>query len=104
MGEESNLYASERNDLLYSILSQVQSKFDINSRGYHIIKSLLDANPRVGECTKIMSEVRNVFSGDGKLTHDQRYMFTVSKTPGDHREGKNIISDIDKIIDIERKI
>lgn len=74
-------------------------------------------------------EVRNVFSGDGKLTsakksqlksvgfsieeegphyklifHDQRYMFTVSKTSGDHREGKNMISDIDKIIDIERKI
>ncbi len=129
MGKEPNLYASERNDLLYSILSQAQSKFDVNSRGYLLIQSLLDANPHVGECAEIMSEVRNVFSGDGKLTsakksqlksvgfiikedgphykvvfHDERYMFSVSKTPSDHREGKNTITDISKIIDIERKI
>lgn len=129
IGEEPNLYDSERNDLLYSILSQVQSKFDVNSRGYIIIQSLLEANPYVGECSRIMSEVRNVFSGDGKLTsakksqlksagfsvqeegphykvifHDERYMFTVSKSPSDHREGKNMISDISKVIDIERKI
>lgn len=129
MGKEPNLYASERNDLLYNILSQVQSKYDVNSRGYLIIQSLLEANPRVGECSEIMSEVRNVFSGDGRLTsakksklkglgfkikeegshyklvfHDERYMFIVSKTPGDHREGKNMISDISKMIDIEKKI
>lgn len=40
-----------------------------------------------------------------KITfHDPRYMFTVSKTPGDHREGKNLISDICKAIDISWKI
>lgn len=129
MGKEPNLYASERNDLLYSILSQAQNKYDVNSRGYVIIQSLLEANPQVGECSKIVSELRNIFSGDGRLTsskksqlkglgfsveeegshykiifHDERYMFTVSKTPSDHREGKNMISDICKIIDIERKI
>ncbi len=129
MGKEPNLYTSERNDLLFSILSQVQNRYDVNSRGYILIQSLLEANPYVGECSKIMAEVRNVFSGDGKLTsikkaqlksvgfsvegdgshykvvfHDARYMFPVSKTPSDYREGKNTISDISKILDIEKKI
>ena len=129
MGNEPNLYASERNDLLYSILSQVQDKFERNSRGYILIQSLLEANPRVGECSRILEEVRNVFAGDGRLTsakksqlkrvgftvqedgphykvmlQDERYMFTVSKTPGDYREGRNMISDICKRMDVEKKI
>ena len=129
MGEEPNLYDSERNDLLYSILSQVKDKFERNSRGYVLIQSLLEANPRVGECAKIMEEVKNVFCGDGRLTsakksrlkdvgfsvqedgphyklifHDERYMFTISKTPSDYRNGDNTISDICKRLDIERKI
>lgn len=129
MGSEPNLYVSERNDLLYSILSQVQNKYEKNSRGYAIIKSLLEANPREGECSRIIAELKNIFSGDGKLNsakkaqlkalgfiveeegthyklvfHDSRYSFSVSKTPSDHREGKNMISDIAKIIDITRKI
>ncbi len=38
------------------------------------------------------------------IFHDERYMFTVSKTPSDYREGKNMISEIAKIIEVERKI
>lgn len=128
-GEEPELYPSEKSDLLYSILTQVQDRYDQSSRAYTIIQSLLAANPKVGECSRITTGVRSVFNGQGRLTkadiaslkelgftvkedgphykltfHDTRYMFTASKTPSDHREGKNLISDICKVIDIERKI
>lgn len=129
MGTEPNLYTAERNDLLYSILSQVQSRYDKSSRAYAIIQSLLEANPQVGECSHVVKCVHEVFGSGGALTkagkaklkgvgftiseegshykmvfHDPRYMFTVSKTPSDHREGKNLVSEICKIIDIHRKI
>ena len=38
------------------------------------------------------------------IFHDPRYMFTVSKTPSDHREGKNMISQIRAVIDVNKKI
>ena len=128
-GTESAPYPGEISDLLYSILSQIQSKYDESSRAYAIIKSLLLANPKVGECERVIAEISNIFGGDCRLNknaktqlknlgfvieedgphykiyfHDQRYMFTVSKTPSDHREGKNLISKIRNIIDIERKL
>lgn len=129
MGDEPSLYNGERNDLLYSVLSQVQDRFDTNSRGFAIIRALLAANPKSGECKRAVDTVREVFNGGGQLSkagkaklkdagftitedgphyklvfRDPRYMFTVSKTPSDHREGKNLISDICKIIDVERKL
>lgn len=128
IGSELNLYAGEKNDLLYSVLSQVQNRYSQNSRGYAIIQTLLEANPRSGECEKIINGVREIFGNGGKLTksgksqlqdlgftieedgphyklifHDSRYMFTVAKTPGDHREGKNLISQICNAIDVEKK-
>lgn len=129
MGSEPSLYPSERSDLLYSILSQVQHKYEEGSRAYIIIQSLLEANPHSGECAKILDGVRSVLSNGGTLNktqraqlkdlgfsieeggshykmtfHDPRYIFTVAKTPSDHREGKNLVSDICKILDIEKKI
>lgn len=128
-GKEVSLYPSEKEDLLYSILSQVQSKYPEDSRAYVIIQSLLEANPKCGECEKIIAGIRSVFNNGGRLNkstkvqlkslgftieedgihyklifHDPRYIFSVSKTPSDHREGKNLISDICNIIDIERRI
>ena len=128
-GAEPELYAGERNDLLYSILSQVQDKFSVNSRAQTIIQSLLEANPRQGECAKIISTVRNILGNGAKLSktdkgklsalgfsidedgphyklvfHDSRYMVTLPKTPSDHREGKNLISHICNVIDVEKKI
>ena len=128
-GEEPNLYASEKAELLYSILSQIQNRFKQDSRGYVLIESLLAANPTEGECKRIVDSVKRIFGNGGKLSqrdiselkglgfvfednhdhykmyfHDRRYMFTVAKTPSDHRNGENMISDICKMIDINRKI
>ena len=130
MGSEPDLYPGEHTELLYSILSQVQAKYETNSRAYSIIQSLLTANKPIGECSRILEGLKTVlYSGDRlnastkstlkdmgfiieedggthyKLTfHEPRYMFTVSKTPSDHREGKNLYSDICKILDITKKI
>ena len=129
VGEETELYLGERNDLLYSILSQVLSKYESDTRPYCIIRSLLDANPKVGNCEKIMNEIKAVFRSGEKMTKatkcrleelgftieeggphykiifkDPRYMFTVSKTPSDHRGAKNLISTICRALDVEKKI
>ena len=130
IGTETNLYNGEFNDLLFSILTQVKDKYPTESRAYTIIESLLEANPKVGECEKILSEIKEMCSSMDRLTpsikdrfnrlgfnlkedesshykfvfHDDRYMFTVSKTPSDHRSGKNLVAEINRILDIEKKI
>lgn len=128
-GTEPALYPSEKEDLLYSILSQVRNRFPASSRAVGIIDSLLEANPRSGNCEKIIAGVEDIFANRTRLNdsaksqlkslgftisdegahyklifHDPRYTFSVAKTPSDHRGGNNLTSDIRKIIDIERKI
>jgi len=130
LGKERDLYPGEHSDLLYSILSQVENKFDKESRAYCIIHSLLEANTPIGECERLIETLKIIFSGGGRLNssnkstirelgftidedggahykltfHDPRYMFIVSKTPSDHREGRNLFSDICKKLDINKKI
>ena len=128
-GDEPELYPSERSDLLFSILSQVRSKYPEGSRPYVLIESMLDANPRVGTCEKMLASVTKAFSNGGKLNsagksmlrahgfeitedtehyhlklHDPRYMFTMSCTPGEYRSGKNFASEVRKVLNIERKL
>lgn len=129
MGKEPDIFRGERNDLLFSILTQVMGKYPPDSRAHVLIKTLIDANPKVGENDRVMTEIRNVFSDGERLTatkkarlkalgftieedgshyklifHDQRYMFTVSKTPGDHRGGANLLSKLCNMLETERKI
>lgn len=129
MGAEPNLYASERSDLLYNILMQVKDRYEKGSRPYVLIESLLEANPKEGECERVMEGVRRIFKSGEELTsvakselkslgftiekegghykltfHDPRYKFTVSNSPSESRSGKNLISEISTAIDIGRKI
>ena len=128
-GTEEELYYGERNDLLFSILSQALNKYEKGTRANCIVQALLDANPKVGSCEKIVAGVKEVFARNERLNkatksrlrdlgftidedgphykiifHDSRYMFTVAKTPGDHRGGRNMASDICKIIDVTKNI
>lgn len=128
-GKEEVLYSSERNDLLYSILSQTKGCFKEGSRGYVLIESMLEANPKIGECEQIINNIKGIFKNGETLNsadksklyesgfiiqedgthyklkfHDDRYIFPVSKTPSDHRGGKNLCSDISNMINIEKKI
>lgn len=129
LGTEQDLYPGEQSDLLYSILSQVLKNYDENSRAYTIITSLLQANPFVGQGKQMLDELKKILGSGGRLTakdkgclkdmgftieeegthykitfHDSRYMFTIAKTPSDHREGKNLFSDISKVLDVDKKI
>ena len=128
-GNEADLYIGETSDMLYSVLSQTQTKFAPDSRAYLLIESLLKANPKIGECQRVINGISSIFSGDCRLSktdkaklknlgfsieeegphykmffYDPQYMFTVSKTPSDHRDGKNLLAAIRNIIDVERKI
>ena len=128
-GSEDELYLGERNDLLYSILSQVLNKYEEGTRPHSIIKSLLDANPKIGTCENIINGIEAAFRSGEKLTKaskgklrdlgftieedgahyklvfkDPRYMFTVAKTPSDHRGVKNLTSKICKVLDVEKKL
>ena len=128
-GSEDELYPGERNDLLYSILSQVLNKYEEGTRPHSIIKSLLEANPKVGTCEKIIKGVEAAFRSGEKLTKasrgklrdlgftieedgphcklvfkDPRYMFTVAKTPSDYRGAKNLTGNICKALDVEKKL
>lgn len=131
LGAEKQLYDSEINDLLFGILSSAKSQYVKESRGYVLIDSLLEANPQIGECAQIMKCVKEVFgngndrplsgmnknklkkagftfkdeNGHCKMSfyNDDRYTFTVSKTPSDYRSGKNMFTDIRNKIDVTRK-
>lgn len=129
VGTEKPLYSSEQRDLLFSILSQVQGRFPRNSRAYTLIQSMLEANPRVGDCESMLSDVDRALSSGGKLNssaksilkkhgfvitedtkhyhlmfHEPRYMFTGAKTPSEHRGGKNLAAEIRRTLDVEKKI
>lgn len=128
-GSENELYPGERNDLLYSVLSQALNNYEQDTRPYSIIRSLLTANPRVGNCEKIIKGVKAIFRSGEKMTKttkgqlkdlgftidengphykivfkDPRYMFTVAKTPGDCRGAKNLTTMICKTLDVEKKL
>lgn len=129
LGAEQDFYPGEHSDLLYSILSQVQKSYEKNSRAYVIIDSLLQANPLVGQGKQMFEELQDILGNGNRLTtnninrlkdmgftfkedgphykmtfHDPQYMFTVSKTPSDHREGKNLFAEISRKIDINKKL
>ena len=67
-GSEDELYPGERNDLLYSVLSQVLNNYEQGTRPHSIIRSLPDANPRVGTCEKIIKGVKAIFRSGEKMT------------------------------------
>ena len=108
----------------------MQTRFEKDSRADVLIQSMLDANPRGGECRKTVATVRAVLTGGGRLSGsdksrlraagfvieeggshlkltfrgDPRYLFTLACTPSDHRGGSNIVSDICRALDVEKKI
>lgn len=121
-GREQELYAGEFNDLLVKILSEKIKLLPEETRGYHILKSILDSNKEVGKRanieevikrsvggskrldTKAKSELETVgfeISEDGKhykliFCGDARYSFTLPKTGSDYRSSRNSVSDIKK--------
>jgi hypothetical protein len=123
-GCEQDYYESEVRDTVVDALIYGLQNTAKNSRRHHILKDIIDANPVQGLAKTLSDEIKRTFktyatldqrartiltdlgfsiSEDGKhykliYRNDTRYTFSVSKTPSDHRGGKNMASDINKIL------
>lgn len=97
-----------------------------DSRAYELLEAIIAANPECGNGREILATVKSVLSG-GQAPRDsdfaklravgfevvseqnhyklrfmgnEKYWFTLFKTPSDARSGKNLVSDITKKISI----
>lgn len=121
-GVEVDLYPGERSALLVLILKQSLNNIKPNSRRDHVVRDLLSANEKKqGNVAENLAEaVQKILKGYtsvGKKERrsleelgfefisegnhhkmvfhgDNRYLFTIAKTPSDHRAGLNAASTI----------
>jgi hypothetical protein len=119
-GAEKDYYDNEISDVIIDAIAAGRQTAPANSRRQHIIDSVLNANQKVRAGEKLVEQLKGVLrdyrtmdakcrsqlqglgftlSEDGKhykatFNGDARYMFTISKTSGDHRAGLNLASDI----------
>lgn len=126
-GKEPEFYEGEYNDLLHHYLSNILKQKDPQSRGYLLIKSLLDQNPKDGTTDEKLGRIRDLLANNDRLTstmrselkdlgftitengkhiklvfHDPKYTFSMSRTPSDHRAAQNMASDVLKVVDYKK--
>ncbi|HEX8394019.1 MAG TPA: hypothetical protein VF665_16880 [Longimicrobium sp.] len=123
-GDEQEYYPGEMRDAVVRVLAVGRASVVPGSHWDNIIDSVLRANPpsstpeeitadlkaALSKMSKFGSSERKALEAIGfsvedagkhaKATYfeDERYMFTIPKTPGDHRSGKNLVSDITRSI------
>jgi hypothetical protein len=123
-GKEQEFYPGELRDALVATLRNGKATLVQDSRWMHLIDDILAANSTtptqeeieegVKECLSAMSKFSASerkkledlgFEVDTSGKHakavyhgDDRYVFSISKTPSDHRSGKNMVSDINRKI------
>jgi hypothetical protein len=129
-GKERDLYPGEHNDILLDVLHASLSILGDNTRPYHIVQSILNANKKKGRGTNIEQTIKQLFKGKGDILNsnsirtlatigftvakgknhfdltfggDNRYNFTAGATPGDCRSGNNMASDICKKLFVRSK-
>lgn len=120
--EIDEFYNGEMIDIIISSLQEYMRNVATGTRREHVLSKILDANTTSHERDAIKNRIKLAFKGytsmdakiraelreigfavneDGKhfkliFNDDPRYTFTLAKTPGDHRSGKNSASDIVK--------
>ncbi|MDY3850102.1 MAG: hypothetical protein SOZ46_04715 [Bullifex sp.] len=130
LGQEPEFYVGECRDLITDILQQVQNKYDKKSHAYSLISSLIEQNPKSDANKKMLERVKRILSSgddlngsmkqdlkslgfeiDASGTHytltymgDPRFAFTLAKTGSDSRNGKNIFSDINRYLSVEKHL
>ncbi|MGN0455055.1 MAG: hypothetical protein ACI4G1_07790 [Ruminococcus sp.] len=122
--QECDFYEEEQKDLILKVIKKEiktmeDDKNQRETRKYHILKSIIQQNELLNASEKIVSQIRNVFSGNFKMNSatkrkiselgfniqegnhykitykdDNRYQFTVAKTPSDGRAVQNLRSEI----------
>lgn len=120
---EQELYPDEIKDVVLRTLEKERNTMDSDSklrgcRKFHILEDILKKNEQTGKAEEIAECMRTVIDRQGKLnaqrkrqlleadfeieqgTHykitfrgDERYSFTLSRTPGDYKSNLNTIKD-----------
>ena len=119
-------FAGEQYDLIVSALTKALQNYQERTRAYELLRSIIGKNPLIGNGKRIEEVLKSVLSGAENPTErdlaalhevgfevvsenkhyklifhgDERYVFTLAKTPGDNRGGKNNVSDIRKKISV----
>ncbi len=117
---EKDYYLQEREELLLDILRNALNNVHQDSRRQHILQNVIANNVFNGERKDLKSKIRNLlqnYQGMNTQTEnalerlgfvviseanhlkirfceDERYTFSLSKTPGDYRAGRNMARDI----------
>ena len=119
-------FDGEQHDLIVTVLNNALRNYTTDSRAYELLEAIIAANPECGNGREILATVKSVLSG-GQAPRDsdfaklravgfevvseqnhyklrfmgnEKYWFTLFKTPSDARSGKNLVSDITKKISI----
>ncbi len=124
VNREKDLYAGEIIGIVLDVLSDARKNINMDGRKYHVIDDILSSNLQCDEKGSIQDAIKNILKSyksmdvrtrkgledigfeiteDGKhykliFKGDDRYHFTLSKTAGDYRCGKNSASEIIKIL------
>jgi hypothetical protein len=119
-GSEQDFYPGEIKECIVDTLKAGRGKVHNNSRWMHIIEDLIAANPVEDDSEKIAARIKELLSKGEKFGSserrvledlgfvitdsgkhvkavyhgDDRYVFSISKTPSDSRAGKNLVSTI----------
>ncbi len=123
-GEEQEFFEGEARDIIISALESALRSLLPDSRKAHLLRDILRANKKGTELVNLSSQIKSIFksyvgmdaktrsslekigfslSEEGKhykavFRNDPRYTFAISKSASDHRGGKNMASDINKIL------
>lgn len=123
-GSEQSFYNNEIKSIVMDALTDSLSKFDPDSRPFHVLADIVKNNPVESDTTKNAARIKAAFIGYTNMTPkirseladlgfelteegkhfkavyrgDGRYTFTISKSSSDHRAGKNLAGDINKIL------
>ncbi|MCD7724574.1 MAG: hypothetical protein LUI12_03330 [Clostridiales bacterium] len=119
------IFDGEQYDLVVTALNKALRSYNEDSRSKELLDAIIAANPLIGNGKVIEERLRNILNGENlterdfdemkelgfdvvsesnhyKLVFvkDKRYWFSVSKTPSDYRENKNLLSDILRALSI----
>lgn len=122
----TEFYHGELNDLIITLLSQLQPKLNADTRQKDILDVFLEENELLGEGKEILNNIENALkdkslqlrrsklekcgftletgSHDKMYFHEPKYSFTLANSPSEHRSVDNMFSDIKKAISIYKKI
>jgi hypothetical protein len=121
-GKEQEYYPGELREAIVYALGLARGQLDPAGRRLHIVDDVIAANNTTRTSVEIAEQIKRTFSASGELTVDARrllvdlgfyisdegkhykavfqgdgrYTFAISKTPSDHRAGRNLASTINR--------